>query len=372
MVSSELTLSQFLKIKLFSAGLRISSSAREELTAGGTRPLTVREYATTGGITLALEGGVYVNAPFDPPFGESSDIELCFDAQRADPFYLAFPDGEVSTWVVPLPGYLAARDSWGNLITDTTFSHLDRVRLSPVYGCIYSCKFCDIPGKEFGLRPLEQLLEGLATAKADSALPVRHALISGGTPGPRDYAYFDGVCEDIVAAAEFAVDVMMPPRPTDPGFYERLDSFGVHGYAINLEAYSPLAEADIAPQKQQLGLGYFTKAIERAVDVTGGNGRVRSLVLVGLEPAERTLEAVEYLAQLGCDPVLSPFRPTAGTPLADHAPPSLELLEYVYLAARETSERYGVKLGPRCVPCQHNTLTFPDGSQAYDNPGDQS
>ena len=35
------------------------------------------------------------------------------------------------------------------------------------------------------------------------------------------------------------------------------------------------------------------------------------------------------------------------------------------LSTANIVERYGVKLGPRCIPCQHNTLTFPDDSGAY-------
>ncbi len=40
-----------------------------------------------------------------------------------------------------------------------------------------------------------------------------------------------------------------------------------------------------------------------------GLGKVRSLMLVGLEPVEDTLRGVEELAKRGCDPILSPFRP---------------------------------------------------------------
>ncbi len=35
------------------------------------------------------------------------------------------------------------------------------------------------------------------------------------------------------------------------------------------------------------------------------------------------------------------------------------------MRALDVVERHGVKLGPRCIACQHNTLTFPDASGAY-------
>ena len=88
--------------------------------------------------------------------------------------------------------------------------------------------------------------------------------------------------------------------------------------------------------------------------------------MVGLEPMGDTLKGVEALAQRGCDPVLSPFRPSPITSLRDKFPPTAEFLAETYERAREVVERYPkTKLGPRCVPCMHNTLTFPDKSGKY-------
>jgi hypothetical protein len=89
------------------------------------------------------------------------------------------------------------------------------------------------------------------------------------------------------------------------------------------------------------------------------------LIIVGLEEPETTLGGVELIASLGADPVLSPFRPAQGTALERQEPPSPASLERVYFEALDIAERYGVKLGPRCIPCQHNTITFPDDSGSY-------
>ena len=92
---------------------------------------------------------------------------------------------------------------------------------------------------------------------------------------------------------------------------------------------------------------------------------MRSLLLVGLEPLERTLAGIEFLASLGCDPVLSPFRPAPGTELSDHRPPSADLMLEAWERSSQIVERHDVKLGPRCIPCMHNTVTAPDDSGAY-------
>ncbi len=98
--------------------------------------------------------------------------------------------------------------------------------------------------------------------------------------------------------------------------------------------------------------------------MTGGAGRVRSLLLVGLEPARSTLDAVDFIAALGADPVLSPFRPAEGTELARVRPSSASLMEDVHAEAHSIAQRHAVRLGPRCIPCMHNTVTFPDGDGA--------
>ena len=140
---------------------------------------------------------------------------------------------------------------------------------------------------------------------------------------------------------------------------------GAEGFAINIEVFGEERAAEIIRRKRRHGLGLLSASIEHAVRLTGGKGRVRSLVVAGLEPIEVTLAAVKFIADLGADPVISPFRPAPGTKLSKQPPPSIEFLERLYLEAHAITERIGVKLGPRCIPCQHNTLTFPDHSGAY-------
>jgi hypothetical protein len=118
------------------------------------------------------------------------------------------------------------------------------------------------------------------------------------------------------------------------------------------------------PTRHCNGIDHYFDFIDKAVNAFG-IGKVRSLLIVGLEPPEDTLEAVYQLARRGCDPVLSPFRPDPSTPLRSLPPPTAELLERIYLESLEIISPYPVKLGPRCIPCQHNTLTFSDGTDAY-------
>jgi uncharacterized radical SAM superfamily protein len=363
MFPKDLSSLQGLKISCLSRGVFITSEARNLISQGGEIPLSIHEYATTGGVTLEIDGGVFVNAPFDEDYCDPEAILGVDDSK--DHFEIKFQGHYFAARVLPLPGYLNKIDSQGNLAIDTTMSHADRVRLSPIEGCAYSCKFCDFVGKKYIRKPVDQILEGFDIACKDTILLVKHALISGGTPSPLHYDYLDDVFEQVIKHRSIPVDVMLAPRRNGNDIIDRLAEWGVNGYSINIEVFDDEIAHKITPQKYALGHSAYADAIERAVGHLGKTGKVRSLILVGLEPEESTLEGVRFLAELGCDPVLSPFRPAVGTPLANLMPPSLDMLTSVFLKSRDIVEKYGVKLGPRCIPCQHNTLTFPDGTSAY-------
>lgn len=240
------------------------------------------------------------------------------------------------------------------------YTHIDRVRLSPISGCAYDCAFCDFPGR-IVVHPLEQLIEAGEVALKDPGLMVRHMLISGGSPGPRDEAAFADVLTGLVEhfAPQLEVDVMMAASAAGPGLVARLCDAGVHGFAINLEVESRDAGQVHIRGKHRRSRPHFDETVSAAVDRLGRTGRVRSLILPGLENAEATIEGVRHIASLGADPVLSPFRPAVGTALSKRNPVSTALLHEVLSGAREAVAQYGVRLGPRCAPCQHNTLTFP-------------
>jgi len=348
------------KTSCLARGIRLTAQAERQLSLGGTAPLTVHEYATTGGVTFVLPGNVYVNAPFDDWY--VNDVaEVSLDLTDGDGQYVVrYQDAAVPVdRVLPLPGYLDRVDDAGRHVTDVCMSHADRIRLSPIDGCAYDCSFCDIPATRYTRHPVEQLLAALDVAMADTALPPRHVLISGGSPGRRDYHYFEEICEKVIADCPLPVDIMMAAIPGDPGFVDRMIDAGIHGFSLNIELFSSDASSLYIRGKHRHARPGFEPFVERAVSRLGSSGRVRSLILVGLEPPEETLAGVEYLASLGADPVLSPFRPAQNTKLERHEPIATELLTSVLREARGIVARHGVALGPRCLPCQHNTLTFP-------------
>ena len=358
---------QALKFELLAQGLTISVAAKEYLAeVNEGRPLTPADYASTSGVILELEDDVWVNAPipeYNPNFVERTPFVLDFDSDGL--FVRGNGLASRARFWLP-PRYHGKLASNGKPYNYYSFTHGDRARLSPIMGCAMVCKFCNIPYEDrYGTKPVDVITETLRVALDDPYQPAAHVLISGGTPHERDIPYLRGVYEQVLCDFPgLEVDIMMVPID---GLLDlaRLDQLGVHQLSINIELFGTELARKVMRQKFGRGLDWYLEFLERGTEILG-EGRIRSMLLVGLEPREDTLRGVKAIVERGCVPVLSPFRPSPATPLSDWPPPTAAELRDTYVAASEIAAAAGRELGPDCPPCSHNTLTFP--AQGYRHP----
>jgi hypothetical protein len=354
---------QQLKFDLLANGAVISATARSALRElSGDGRISSADYASTSGIILRLDRLEWVNVPitdFNPNF--VTPTPYTFD-HGPEGFFVEGPELSATAEFWPVPDYHGAMGSNGRPLNNYVFTHGDRLRLSPTIGCAMECTFCNIPYDDTyaGVKPLDAMVEAVRAALEDPVQPARHMLISGGTPGPphvedlRDvyYAVLDQY-------SSIGVDIMMVPVD---GLFDlpRLNQLGVNELSINLELWDEKLAATVMRHKHRQGRQHYLDFLEHASAELGGY-RVRSMLLVGIEPLDSTIAAVEAVAQRGCVPVLSPFRPDPGTPMADARPPSAATLREAYERGLDIASRHGVALGPTCDPCTHNTLTFASG-----------
>lgn len=354
-----LTDSQRLKFRLFAEGLGVSRAARARLDElRGDRKLTPADYASTTGIILRLEDDVWVNAPLsdhNQNFVVAPRITL---DSSSDGFHV---HGEglasrASVWLPPL--YQDDRLPSGRPLSHFVFTHGDRARLSPIRGCAMRCRFCNVPYDDpYAVKPIDDIMEALRRAFCDPLQPARHLLISGGTPVARDVPWLRDAYERVLASfPHVPVDIMMTPVD-DLLDLPRLKALGVHELSINIELHGADTARTLMPQKHRQGLDLYLGFIRQAAHVLGA-GRVRSMLMVGLEPISDTLAGVSAILRAGGVPVLSPFRPSPATPLSARSPISASALEEVYFRAADLASSAGVELGPSCPPCTHNTLTL--------------
>jgi len=353
--------SQELKIRILAAGLTITNEARAWLSESTqNKGLSSADYASTSGIILRLSDDVWVNAPiedYNPNFVHeslatldhtSNGLTIRWGKVEIPAEYCLPPAYHSSKQMAAFPPYLL-------------FTHADRARLSPMNGCSMGCRFCNIPfekpAPKYELFSPQLCIDALKIAVNDPIQPAQHIMISGGTPKADDISHHKIMYQEILHAfPNIDIDIMMVPIPGLLDVAE-LKKAGVNEISVNLEVFNEKLGRQITPQKFKYGRELYLDFIEMATQELGA-GKVRSMLLVGLEPLESTLEGVAAIAERGAIPVLSPFRPDPITPLKDTAPPSYELMRETYLRGQEIAINHGVLLGPSCPPCTHNTLSF--------------
>lgn len=367
-----------LKLEILAEGLRVDRSAEEHVAAHGKPPLRVRS-GSCGGLDLVLPGATWVNAPVRELFAPQSPLVLVRDDNG-----LILRDARDGTGtqvqLPPAPDYYSRTTAAGTLMSAVGQLCSDRLGVGLTNGCVYwgprgtRCRFCSIglnvrTGHEQGRKSTIDVLEVVAAAIEDIAAPAAHLLIGGGTPPGPDaggYAFADLIRTVKVRWPALPVYVMIAP-PEDLAAVDALVDAGADQIGINLELASPVASALYMPGKASLGRERWTRALSRAVEALGPDrpiGAVRSILMVGLEPEEETLQGVEYLAAAGVMPILTPFRPMRGTELEEHPRWTGKQLWHTTQAAAAVAARHGLPLGPTCTPCQANTLNVP-GHPSY-------
>lgn len=370
--SADLTPAERLKFGLLAEGVVIGAAAQEFIDQhNDKRSMTPADYASTSGVILKLEDDVWVNAPIalhNPNFVSSPTYELGLEDER---LVVRSHDLESRAQFWLPPAYHGASNGEGEAINDYAFTHGDRVRISPIEGCSMTCKFCNLPYEfRYRTKRVEGLVDAVRQALEDPIQPAHHVLISGGTPRSKDVGYVREVYTAVLAAFPgLPIDIMMVPRDDllDPVW---LAQMGVNELSVNIEVFNETLARALMRQKAAQGRDTYLAYLARASEILGGS-RVRSMLMVGLEPINDTLAGVRAIAERGAVPVLSPFRPDPATPLRDVPPSDAAYLEEVYLRSLEITSNLGVPLGPSCIPCSHNTLTFArtgDASQHHGHP----
>ena len=112
------------------------------------------------------------------------------------------------------------------------------------------------------------------------------------------------------------------------------------------------------PGKGKISLETYKNALLHGVELWGKTGNVRSLLIYGLEPDSSFWDGILWLTSNGIQPIISPFRALNGTAYKDTVPPSTQKLMKVYTQATEICNKFNLNLGPDCIYCQNNTLSF--------------
>ena len=238
----------------------------------------------------------------------------------------------------------------------------DRIRINPAPVCIFkreeiSCHFCNLPkqNEHYNINDIMEVIDYCL-----ENVEFRHFLIGGGT-----YS-LEGGWNIIIEISQYirnkcSKDIyLMSIPPKDLTILDRLKKSGITEIAFNIEIFNPTLRKLLMPGKGNIPLERYFTAFEHAVKLWGNSGKVRSLLIYGLDNDDCFLSGINKLCALGVEPIVSIFRPLSGTILENENPPVTSDIFSIYEKCRCITGNYSLILGPDCVECQNNTLSFPE------------
>ena len=340
-----------LKANLFEHGINVAPEAKKILDSQSDIWL-MEDYITCCGVTLHYED-MYITAGVNP----NSHYSLV--AVDGNLYVTDNKEINIKTEVITPPDYMKGEIILGGKdITVYCNTYTDRLRLQLISGCANACKFCNAKEFKYEFNEIKYLEEALLIGLSQS--DVRHVLISSGSAHTRDLGKITEMYEYFGRKySHLDLDIMLTPRgftgynnveEYEP-YLRHLKEIGISGLSVNMELNNKEYLTRFCPEKAAIGQENYLKFIELAVGIFGKD-KVRSLLIVGLEPLEETLKGVEKLAKIGCNPVLSPLFPYGEA----NNEPDAELFINARRESEIICEKYNIQLGPICKPCSHNVL----------------
>ena len=126
--------------------------------------------------------------------------------------------------------------------------------------------------------------------------------------------------------------------------------------------------ARICPGKaRMMSQGLFFDAMEYC-SKRMSPGAVSGEIIAGIEPIERTLEAIDYITSLGAFPTVCIFRPTIDSDMQDWPPPTYSDMRRVMRHLYEACRRHWLPIGA-APNIEVSLVVNPDDAALLADPG---
>jgi len=339
-----------LKLDLYCKGMRLGDDCSTE-EDGGRRILRTRA-GLGSGLEVILPEGLYTNIPVAEDFAKNSPYIL-HRGQNSD-YLICLEDEPVA------PVRLAPRPAWYDRTT-ASGTRMDRVgTLQGTYLAIYpakvcdywlekprrvNCKFCSV-GLNLGCddapeKSVADVVETVGEAVAEN----RITYVDFNTGHYAGDTYLD-ILEPYIRALKerfgLLIGIQTPPHH-DLARYRHLKKIGVNRVSFCFELWDRERFQEVCPGKhRQYGLDRYLEAIEYCSAVfhtTNGE------IVAGLEPAESSIEAIDWITSVGAVPTVCIFRPLKGTDYENLPPPETEEMIPVFRRMYEACMERGLMIG---------------------------
>ncbi len=349
-----------LKLDLYCKGLRMDESCFIE-SDGGRKILRTRA-GLGSGLEVVLPGGLWTNVPVTEPFAQQSPYTL----HRENGHYLLRHSGQdVSPLTLsPRPAWYDAHTTNGKPMTRIGTLQGTYLGVYPAKVCEYwtekpsktNCKFCSV-GLNLGVddadeKSVAEVLEVVHAARRESGI----TYVDFNTGHYHGDTYLDILEPYIVRIKKelgLLVGVQTPPH-RDLKRYDHLREIGVNRVSFCFEIFDRQIFQDVCPGKHaEYGLDFYLEAVRYCASLGRRGPRsepwvTNGEIIAGLEPAESTIKAIDWITGVGAIPTVCVFRPLLGTDLADTPPPRTEDMIPVFTRLYEACMEAGLPIG--CAP----------------------
>jgi biotin synthase-related radical SAM superfamily protein len=345
-----------LKLDLYCKGMRIDDSCLVEQD-GGRRILRTRA-GLGSGLEVVLPGGLWTNVPVTERFAQDSPYVL----HRRDGEYVLQIGDEPITAVElsPRPRWYDAQTSTGKPMTRIGTLQGTYLGVYPAKICEYwteetksNCKFCSV-GLNLGVddaddKSVGEVMEVIRAARAESGLTYVD-FNTGHYSGDTYLDILEPYIRRIKQEVGILVGVQTPPHH-DLRRYDTLRELGVNRVSFCFEIFDPEVFEEVCPGKhRQYGLQRYLDAVEYCAKLSKKGPRhepwvTNGEIIAGLEPAESSIRAIDWITSVGAIPTVCVFRPLAGTDYSKLPPPKTEPLVPVFRRLYEACMERGLPIG---------------------------
>jgi len=365
-----------LKLDLYCKGLQLGESCFVEQD-GGRRILRTRA-GLGSGLELVLPGGLWTNVPVSEPFAARSPYTLRREAGR---YLLAWNGQDVApVQLSPRPEWYDRTTSTGKAMTRIGTLQGTYLGVYPAKVCEYwttrpereNCKFCSV-GLNLGVddadeKSVNEVLEVVRAARAESGITYVD-FNTGHYEGDTYLDILEPYIRRIKKEVGLLVGVQTPPH-RDLSRYDGLREMGVNRVSFCFEIYDRQVFKEVCPGKdREYGLEHYLEAVRYCAQLGRKGPRhepwvTNGEIIAGLEPAQSSIDAIDWITSVGAIPTVCVFRPLVGTDLAELPPPQTEDLVPVFRRLYEACMERGLPIG--CAPDIHVSLVLlPEECRAF-------
>ena len=345
-----------LEIDLFCRGMRVP----EDVSVHGVRGINRTRAGLGSGLELVvptkswLKGEIHVNVPILEPFAATSPY--CLTGNPTEGYTIVDEREELAYPVrlPPEPAWYRQLTSRGVLMRriGVLQGTCLGIYINPVcafwnYAPSLNCRFCTT-GQNVGVnevtdKAVSDVVETCRAAKKESGVTFVH--LNGGFQGSYGLEYIKPFVRAIKENVGLLVGVQLAPE-RNFAQYDALVALGVDHFSFCVELFDPEWFSQVCPGKARVhGQQLYFDAMEYCARRMA-RGAVSGEIIAGLEPIDRTLEAIDRIVDLGAFPTVCIFRPTIGSDLERWPSPPYEamrkVMQHVYDACRRSWMPIGI------------------------------